>query len=287
MQEGRRDMSEAPPVRRRPWTEKNSVIAGVLAYLIPGMGHCYQGRWFKGVLYFVCILGAYFGGMRLGEGAVVYQPPLRKNLRNLTLNYVAQAGVGLPSLVALYQSERADGPTNRPMYDLPEPLTATFSGELMQVGTTAERPAGRLEGTLTLETSHSGNLPDTRGKFSGTLDGKPYELELAGGFYLDRPISAGYRRRLECHVARSPDDATNTSHLIRGSIPRGFFDAYNAPADPATVQDLHGRLGKLYDLAIAFTVIAGLLNVLAIWDAIEGPAYGFGDELNEKPAPKA
>ena len=31
-------------------------------------------------------------------------------------------------------------------------------------------------------------------------------------------------------------------------------------------------------MGAVFTLIAGLLNILAIWDAFEGPAYGFGDE---------
>ncbi len=81
----------------------------------------------------------------------------------------------------------------------------------------------------------------------------------------------------------SPDQHLNETLHIRGSIPRSFLNAFNSPPDPALIQDLHGRLGKYYDLAVAFTLIAGFLNVLAIWDAIEGPAYGFGDE--EPPAP--
>ena len=30
-----------------------------------------------------------------------------------------------------------------------------------------------------------------------------------------------------------------------------------------------------------FTWIAGLLNLMAIWDAYDGPAYGYGDEEPE------
>lgn len=272
-----KEAAKMPPERHKPWTEKNPFVAGVLAFLVPGLGHFYQGRFFKGVIYFVCILGAYFGGMRLGEGAVVYQGPMR-TVKNVTLTFLAQTGVGLPSIIALGQSRRADAASNRPMYELPAPLSARFDGVLVATGLTRETPVGHLSGEITLETVHGGNLPETRGKFRGTLDGKPKELELSSGFYLDRPISAGYRRRLECHVAHSPDERPETSFMIRGFIPRPLVDAFNAPADPGTVQDLHDRLGKLYDLAIAFTMIAGLLNILAIWDAIEGPAYGFGDE---------
>ncbi len=279
-------MSVPPPAeRRRPWEEKNVLVAGVLAYLIPGFGHFYQGRIFKGLIYFVCILGAYFGGMRLGEGAVVYQAPIRGNWKKVSLQYVAQVGVGLPSLVALYQSKRSDSPLNKDQFDLTEPLSAPFTGQLMASSPTRDEVAGVLVGRVELSTSREGSLPETRGVFRGTKDGQPVELELSGGLKLDRPVSGGYQRGLECHVVHSPDQHPNETFHIRGSIPRSFFDAFNSPPDPVLIQDLHGRLGKYYDLAIAFTLIAGFLNVLAIWDAIEGPAYGFGDEQPPAPNP--
>jgi hypothetical protein len=31
-------------------------------------------------------------------------------------------------------------------------------------------------------------------------------------------------------------------------------------------------------MALVFTWVAGLLNLLAIWDAADGPAYAYGDE---------
>lgn len=271
--------------RRRPWEEKNVLIAGVLAYLVPGLGHFYQGRMFKGLIYFVCILGAYFGGMRLGEGAVVYQAPIRRDLKKVSLTFLGQSGVGLPSLVALYQSRRSDTPENHDEFDLTEPISAPFTGRLLTTGPTRDDVSGELVGHIELKTSREGSLPETRGVFHGTKDGQPIELELSGGLKLDRPISGGFQRGLEMHVAHSPDQHPNEAMVIRGSIPRPFFDAFNAPPDPALVQDLHGRLGKYYDLAIAFTLIAGFLNVLAIWDAIEGPAYGFGDEQPPPPNP--
>jgi hypothetical protein len=263
---------------RRLWEERNLLVAGVLAFLVPGAGHFYQGRWFKGCIYFFCILGAYFGGMQLGEGAVVYQKPIGRNIRNVTLTFLAQSGIGLPSLVALYQGQRAESPSNRLQYDLAEPLSAPFHGELITSGQGHDDQKGVLDGQISLETRRDATLPETHGIFSGTLDGKPVELELTGPFSLERPISAGYQRKLECHVARLPALHPHQSQIIRGTIPRRFIDAFNAPADAATVQGLHGRLGKFYDLAIALTMIAGLLNVLAIWDAVDGPAYGFGDE---------
>lgn len=268
---------ESPPVHRKPWEEKNAVISGVLAYLIPGAGHFYQGRWFKGLIYFVCILGTFFGGMKLGEGAVVYHLP--NNRFGISLNYLAQVCVGLPALPAVYQTKRAKDSHNRELHQLTEPLTAAFEGELITKGPGDHTESGVLSGRVELATTIEGAFPETGGTFKGTLDGEPVELRLNGGFQLERPIGAGFQRGLICYVNRRADQHPHESQYIRGSIPRSFVDGYCAPPEPAKLQDLHGRLGKFYDLAIAFTMIAGLLNVLAVWDAIEGPAYGFGDEV--------
>jgi hypothetical protein len=51
---------------------KDPVLAALLAWLIPGLGHWYQGRRHKAVLFFVCILGTFIYGLYLGEGRVVY-----------------------------------------------------------------------------------------------------------------------------------------------------------------------------------------------------------------------
>ena len=45
---------------------KDPLVAGVLAWLIPGLGHFYQGRNAKGALYAICILGTFLYGLYLG-----------------------------------------------------------------------------------------------------------------------------------------------------------------------------------------------------------------------------
>ena len=44
---------------------------------------------------------------------------------------------------------------------------------------------------------------------------------------------------------------------------------------------LHPRLGKLVEIGTIYTTVAGLLNILAIYDAYEGPAYQEYDEQPE------
>jgi hypothetical protein len=51
------------------------------------------------------------------------------------------------------------------------------------------------------------------------------------------------------------------------------------------VNGLHPRLGNLVEIGALYTTIAGLLNILAIYDAYDGPAHL--DEEEEPAAEKA
>lgn len=82
---------------------RNRPLAAFLAWLIPGAGHIYQGRYTKGSLFFVCILSAWILGFALGGGHVVYaswQPGDKR------WHYLLQAGVGAAALPALVQGDR-------------------------------------------------------------------------------------------------------------------------------------------------------------------------------------
>ena len=82
---------------------KDPVLAAFWAWLWPGAGHLYQGRYAKGLLFMICILGTYFFGLALGGGRVVYASWTQTDRR---LPYLCQIGVGLPALPALVQSYR-------------------------------------------------------------------------------------------------------------------------------------------------------------------------------------
>jgi len=157
---------------------KDPAKAAVLAWLVPGLGHYYQGRRGKALLYASCILGLFFLGLALGEGKIVFwrwTSPFR-DPDNFRASYLAQFFVGLPAL------------------------------------------PGLIQGTL----RHFGLDPILWG-------------------YLDAPPQA----------------------------------ALNA---------LHPKLGKLVEVGWVYTVVAGLLNILAIYDAYEGPAYGDEEAIVASPA---
>jgi hypothetical protein len=50
------------------------LTAAFLGYLVPGLGHIYQGRVGKGVLFMVCLYILFFYGMYLGQLKNVYLP---------------------------------------------------------------------------------------------------------------------------------------------------------------------------------------------------------------------
>jgi hypothetical protein len=164
-----------PPIRLR-----NPLVAAFLAYLIPGLGHLYQGRKGKAILYASCILGLFLMGMAMGEGKIVYWRWVSPfNSDKFCLYYPGQFFVGLPALPALIQA------------------------------------------TL----HHYGHEP--------------------------------------------------------------IFWGFMAEPSQIVLNGLHPRLGKLVEIGTIYTTIAGLLNILAIYDAYEGPAFIESDEEVEGGSPSS
>ncbi|WP_339732955.1 DUF6677 family protein [uncultured Gimesia sp.] len=278
---------------------KNPVIAAILAFLIPGAGHFYQGRTFKAAIYCFCILSTFFCGMALGDWKTVYyqsQPGKR------TLGYFAQVGVGLPAIPALVQTSRYNklvSPSNLARNDVDSnyfeshpyrmemPLEAPFKGTLLDRGDDGKNISGELEGYIKLKTVPSDFGTAITGTFEGTLDNKPISpLNLSDPVGIGLPLGGDKERALECAVVREVNGReTDTGH-IEGSIPRPFLNWFEMPLSNRELDDINKKLGKRYEFAVVFTWIAGLLNLLVIWDAFEGPAYGRGDEEEATPQKK-
>lgn len=87
---------------------RNKALAALLAWLLPGLGHLYQRRYAKGVLYLVCILSIYLIGFAVGGASVVYASRIPGDFR---WHYACQLGVGVPALPALVQSARINRAT--------------------------------------------------------------------------------------------------------------------------------------------------------------------------------
>lgn len=298
------DSKPLPPLEERI-DFRQRWLAGTLAWLIPGAGHIYQRRYFKGVVYLVCILGIFVWGSSMGEAKAVH---LRwdgstsdAKTRHRSLGYLAQVGVGLSALPAVLQKSRWE--SQEESFELQhtageviEEFQTTFHGILRD----AERGDAEVKGTI------SGVLQADQfageefvGTFKGqTTAGKPIEVELTGmrryessddlhigkricalddvtithGGVIDGRTFSPDRRRFFARISGAGDG------FIEGTIPRPFANHFQVPLEDEALQHIHGRLGKFYELALVYTWIAGLLNVLAVWDCVQGPAYGYGDE---------
>lgn len=170
---------------------KDPRLAAFLAWLVPGLGHIYQGRTGKGVLFFVCIVGTFFYGWYIGGQRVVYASTANVfSMRFLhdRWQYVCQVGAGLPALPALVERQRvANGK---------KPL---FGDKFM-------RP--------------------------------PYEVPPQGALRFESVDETDRNR-----VVQHPDELAKWNY----------------------------DLGDFFEIGTVFTVIAGLLNILAIYDAYGGP----------------
>jgi hypothetical protein len=85
---------------------KNRRLAALLAFLVPGLGHAYQGRYGKAALYAICILGLFFIGMALGDWKILYWrwvSPVSEPER-FCYWYFWQALTGIAALPSLIQS---------------------------------------------------------------------------------------------------------------------------------------------------------------------------------------
>jgi len=76
-----------------------------------------------------------------------------------------------------------------------------------------------------------------------------------------------------------------TVRAVRGETE--FWDTFMVPprldvGPPDELDILSKTLNRRFELGTVYTMVAGLLNVLVIFDALSGPAYGFGARTDEK-----
>jgi hypothetical protein len=262
---------------------KNPWLAAFLAYMLPGAGHLYQGRFIKGAIYGVCILGMFVYGLVLSDGTALHlyqvkELPGGQVAEQRNWGFLAQMGIGTPAAWTLLQSIRFQSASNAPTSELTEPLRSEFEGALRTFDG-GERVSGRIE----LKPIRTEFGPDAAGTFVGTARGedgtkRQVELELRGGVQLGRPIAGSREWPLVIQVIGQQDGREAPIGRLEGSIRRSLASRLGAPVPDRRLQEMHGKFGKIFELALIYTWIAGLLNILAVWDAFEGPAYGYGDD---------
>ena len=82
---------------------RNRSLAALLAWLVPGAGHAYQGRRTKAATFAVCILSLWVFGFAIGGQHVAYASWVPGDRR---WHYALQLGAGVVSMPALIQGRR-------------------------------------------------------------------------------------------------------------------------------------------------------------------------------------
>ncbi len=80
---------------------KNPYLAALLAWIIPGMGHFYQGRTAKAITIFVAVMMLFISGYQMGGGKVVYCSFTSEDLR---WQFVGQFFLGSAAVPAIVQN---------------------------------------------------------------------------------------------------------------------------------------------------------------------------------------
>lgn len=223
-----------------PSAQRLSLIGGVLSYLVPGLGQIVQGRTAKGVLFLVCIYFLFFYGMYLGAaeakiGVRTYRVP--SNV------YVPQVDdyVWSPPPVRNRDHRRPGRPVRLidwiMSYPRPQILAQFWVGAVVWPAFVQQSHIESLESPTEAE-----------------IEEKWTEAELA-----EEPEQ---KKKL---AAEAEALEKKQLHPVLGNFMREpTIKAINA---------VHNAKDKRLELAWVFTVIAGVLNIMVILDALAGPAF--------------
>jgi hypothetical protein len=176
----------------QPPPRKLDPLAAFLTYLVPGLGQVMQGRIGKGVLYFVCLYGLFFYGLRLGQWQNVWLADTK---------------------------------------NLPE-----------------------------VQVPRVGELP-------GLFKDLNYRKEFIGQFWIG---VAAWPAVLQ-YASTEPIPSPARDDGDWDPKPHRVFGKYMQAPSETHLNDLQRDGNKTWDLGWVFTVIAGALNVLVIYDALAGP----------------
>jgi hypothetical protein len=125
---------------------------------------------------------------------------------------------------------------------------------------------------------HVAGMPDASLPVIGKLEGVPkalyYRPQFLGQFWIGAAAWPALLQYASTDPPASPDEAPQPAPLV------GYY--MQAPPEPE-LNRLQRDGDKRWDLGWVFTVIAGVLNVLVIYDALAGPVVR-DDEVTPKPS---
>jgi hypothetical protein len=100
------------PVVLKPQSNAMTSAVCVGGLLVPGLGHLLLGRWVRGVLLLISVVLLFILGLGM-HGALVPPPVPGEFVSFRTLNAFANAGTGLPYVIALKTGQGEGVPTEQ------------------------------------------------------------------------------------------------------------------------------------------------------------------------------
>lgn len=253
-------MTESKTLAEAPYPVPLRAVGAICSFAVAGSGQILQGiirgdrqRLFKGVLFLVALNAMFFFGLFLGAGQNVYlphqaeqsaddgkpsqilnwpTPPLFSNMVMVRLQYAGQMWIGLPAWPALWNYYQPDAPILEQFYGSP--------GSVGMRHLAAE----------------------------GWKVFFPEETKERVELFMQDKRFTEYRENYERSAKEDPEAARKYWQEIRGRLRREHLTKYEERLN--TLQ-LSPHLGKIWDIAWVYTVIAGVLNILVVYDAWAGP----------------
>ena len=118
----------------------------------------------------------------------------------------------------------------------------------------------------------------------GTMKDLSYRREFAGQFWIGIAAWPALLQYQTTEAFPKSDDPGKESWQPK---PNTIFGSYMQAPPESELNKLQRDGDKRWDLGWVFTVIAGVLNILVIYDALAGPVVRDGDEKSDKAAPKS
>ena len=232
-----------------------NVTAGVLSYLVPGLGQIYQGRYAKGILFLVSIYTLFFYGIYIGSGSVTLGG--RK--------YVVNSNVYLPT-------DPNPNPKNAGFGRVPDSLVTRWQyGGQFWVGVAAWPAIFQFMRYDPAEQRKLEGLADDAGSAALRLEKAEQDLQDAEKAKADEEKL----RMLRDDVAKArteADEAQKEYAAFEKQVAHPIFGSFQREPSTASINAVNTAGDKRLELAWVFTVIAGVLNILVIYDAVAGPA---------------
>lgn len=113
-----------------------------------------------------------------------------------------------------------------------------------------------------------------------------FGLALGGGkvvYASWNQVDRRWQYPLQLNVGLPALPALVQSMVVRRGNPPMMGGIMAPPRDQNQLSDWHKELNQRFELGTLYTMVAGLLNILAIWDAYAGPVVGEPGKLERGP----